>query len=288
MTTFGVKPFRYYGGKARLAPTIVSMMPEHHLYLEPFLGSAAVFCAKPTSRHELVNDLDDNLVTFFRVLRDHPDELTDALRFTPYARTEYIDCRDDPRPSGADDIEVARRFFTVVSQSFAATTGSAAGWSASIKKNVNRARSWHHQLDRLHIVAERFKNVQIECRPAWEVIDAYTADLGAATVIYCDPPYVHDTRKSGSYGYRHEMTDADHRRLAQSLHLVDATVLLSGYHGELYDEIYTDWHVHEISTYTTVGGENPKNAERSRRRTEVVWSNRPLNTQLDWLSEATG
>ena len=83
-------PFAYYGSKARLAPWIATLMGPHRVYVEPYAGSAAVLFARPTpAPYEVLNDLDGNVVTFFRTLRDQPDELIAALRLTPYSRAEF-------------------------------------------------------------------------------------------------------------------------------------------------------------------------------------------------------
>ncbi|MEO1065520.1 MAG: DNA adenine methylase, partial [Actinomycetota bacterium] len=94
-------PVRYYGGKTRLAPWLASLMPELPVYVEVFTGSAAVLLARPQVRHEILNDRDGNVVTFFRVLRDRPDELIEALQLTPYARDE----ERGPQPAGAEQVE---------------------------------------------------------------------------------------------------------------------------------------------------------------------------------------
>lgn len=272
--TATAKPFRYYGGKARLARRIVAMFPPHRAYLEPFLGSGAVICAKPPASQELVNDLDHRLVTFFRVLRDRPEELARVCQLTPYARNEYDQCRGAVDGTSTD-LETARRFFAVVSQSFAASTRANSGWSTSLARNVSPAHSMHNTITRFAAVAERLARVQIECRPAWDVIDTHGQD--PSTLIYCDPPYVHATRSGGrsrGNAYRHEMTDKDHERLAESLHATQATVLLSGYPSPLYQHLYPHWSRVEISTKTTV------TTAATRPRTEVLWSNRPLVSQL--------
>ena len=268
-------PIRYYGGKIRLAPWIVSLLPEHRRYIEPFFGAGAVFFAKHPVKDELVNDLDGTLVAFMRQLRDDPAALADACRLTPYARDELLWCRrryDEDVPQ----LERARRFFVTVSQSFASTTGSASGFSASLKKNVNRARSTHHYIDRFAQVAARLAHVHIENHDAVTIIDTHSDAPGC--LIYCDPPYVHSTRgdSDGGHGYRHEMSDEDHRRLAEALHATPATVVISGYHSDLYDDLYGGWHTLERDTYTTVGGIAHRDA-RSQERTEVLWSNVPLD-----------
>lgn len=100
-------PFSYYGGKVRLAPWIVSLLPDHRVYVEPCLGGGAVFFAKSPTEHEILNDIDGALVAFFRTLRDHPDDLIRQCEATPYARVELN--RSDPDEAGIDDLERARR-----------------------------------------------------------------------------------------------------------------------------------------------------------------------------------
>src|SRR3954468_785325 len=123
-------PFAWYGGKSRLAPAIVKLLPAHRTYVEAFGGAAAVLCAKPRAVLEVYNDIDGGLVTFFRVLRDRPDELARALRETPYSREEFARCWAT-WASIEDDLERARRWYVRCRQAFA---GSAAtvGWGYEV------------------------------------------------------------------------------------------------------------------------------------------------------------
>ena len=276
--------FRYFGGKGRLAPWIVSLIPPHVSYIEPFFGAGSVLLNKPISRHELINDLDGNVINFYRVLRDDLDALVEACRLTPYARDEFNYCKwtayaEDPHGFGPlAPVEAARRFFTVVSQSFACTTGSASGWSASTHKNVNRAKSTQHYVDRFEQVADRLRMCMIENTDAERVINLYAR---AESVVYLDPPYVHSTRgdTNGGHGYRHEMTNDAHEQLSVAAHATEATVLLSGYSSDLYDELYADWHRTDRATYSTVAGIALDSDDIKTARTEVLWSNRPIGGQ---------
>ncbi|WP_131802248.1 DNA adenine methylase, partial [Parafrankia soli] len=122
-------PFPFYGGKGRLAPWIASLLRPHQLYLEPFAGSAAVLFAKEPARHEVINDRDGGVVTFFRVLRDRPDELVRACQLSPYAREEY---RAADLTADVDDLERARRVFVRATQGFNAnglSRGRPGSWS---------------------------------------------------------------------------------------------------------------------------------------------------------------
>jgi DNA adenine methylase len=262
-------PFAYYGGKARLAPWIVSLMPPHQVYVEPCLGAGAVFFAKPPTEHEIINDLDRALVTFFRMLRDQPAELIRLCELTPYARAEHA-AADTDEP-GLDDLEVARRWWATVNQSFNKTGRHHNGFSASAAAGAGEAKSTKRRLERLHLVAARLRDAVIECRPAAELVPIFDTPR---TVFYVDPPYVADSRKNTHTAYLHEMSDDDHRHLAAVLSETRGTVLVSGYESALYDEIFAGWH----RTTTTIIKRTSNRLSATREPvTEVVWSNRPLD-----------
>jgi DNA adenine methylase len=158
-------PFAWYGGKQRMAPRIVELLPPHRTYVEAFGGAAAVLCSKTPAVLEVYNDVDAGLVTFFRVLRDRPDELERALRLTPYSREEFALCVRTWR-SIEDELERARRWYVRCRQAFA---GSAAtvGWGFEVsgaQRGGTRAGSWATSVDELERFAERFRRVQIENR----------------------------------------------------------------------------------------------------------------------------
>lgn len=100
-------PLRYHGSKWKLASWVVRHFPPHRVYLEPFGGGASILLNKPRSELETYNDLDDQVVNFFRVLRERPAELVRALELTPWSRAEY-ELSHDPTE---DALEAARRFF---------------------------------------------------------------------------------------------------------------------------------------------------------------------------------
>lgn len=260
-------PVAYYGGKSRLAEWIVNAMPPHRVYVEPFLGSGAVFFAKRRARHEILNDVDGNLVTFFRVLRDQPDELERLCRLTPYAREEYE--LADFEADGLDDLERARRWWIRINASLAKTGRNGSGFSRSVQRGSNNARTVWNRLERFRWACERLAGVTIENRTALEVI----ADNAAAdAVIYCDPPYLGETRRSSGGAYVHEFATVEqHEQLAAVLDKTPATVLLSGYPSPLYEELYGGWH--RMDRRVVIRPDLP-------HATEVIWSNRPVGEQL--------
>lgn len=273
-------PFAYYGGKGRLASWIVGLFPAHRVYVEPFAGSAAVLFAKAQSRHEIINDVDGDVVNFFRVLRTQPDDLVAMCRLTPYSRDEYSECADLEDPA-IDALERARRWWVRSSQSFGQVHKVNTGWSTSIERGSNNARSVWNRLDRFAAAAERLGPVVVENRDALEVVERYDAPDG---VIYCDPPYLGATRTSVAGGrrpngdYAHEFhTDDQHRALAAQLSVARATVFVSGYASELYEDLYAGWARVERRVLRRVS--NGRSATNSHA-TEVIWSNRDLEDRL--------
>ncbi|MCU8589344.1 DNA adenine methylase [Streptomyces sp. A13(2022)] len=273
-------PFPYYGAKGRLAPWIVGLLPrEHRVYVEPFAGSAAVLFARSRpATHEILNDLDGNVATFFRVLRDRERELVRALTLTPYSREEY---RAADLDTDLDDLERARRFFVRTTQSFNAAGAAAskrASWSNGMRRGSSQATTVADLVDRLYYVADRLRKVVIENRPAADVVTLYDAP---DVVVYCDPPYLDSTRtglRAATPGdYSHDTcSEADHRQLAEVLHGCRSAVLLSGYGSPLYDELYADWARVEVSVQRPTTN---RRGHTGSAGVEVVWSNRPLSQQ---------
>lgn len=267
-------PFAYYGGKTTLAGKIAAALPAHRHYVEPFAGSLAVLLAKPPSRMESVNDLDGDLITFWRVLRDRPADLARRCALTPHSRAEWQDCAD---LAADDDVERARRIWTRLTQ---ARTGRLArtGWRHYVDPG-NTGTAFPSYLDgyvdRMASAAARLHHVTLECRPALEIIDRYGSKPDV--LLYVDPPYLGSTR-SNDRAYRHElMSDAEHRDLAQALRRCRAGVVLSGYPSDLYDlDLYPDW---RRVTFRTGTGQGP---DGWSNRTEVLWINRTDQQPALW------
>jgi len=250
---------RYYGSKWRLAPFVIGHFPPHTCYVEPFGGAAAVLLRKPPSYVEVYNDADEQVVTFFRILRERPEELIQAIERTPFSRAELARAY---RPAG-DELEQARRFYVRAWQSRSGPSGQwRGGWrfERSDARHKTITASWN---DTRHLwaVARRLKQVCLECDDALQVIGRYDTP---ATLFYLDPPYPRATRaRWGRTGYRHELSDEGHRRLAEELHGLQGLALVSSYPSALYEELYggRGWHkaVREVRT------------EVKKTATEVLW-----------------
>lgn len=238
-----ILPFRWFGAKYSHLDDLLPLLPRTHRYVEPFGGSAAVLVNREPSPVETYNDLDGDVVTFFRVLRERREELIEALRLTPFSREELRRAVEEPRPD--DELERARRFAVRAFQTTAglAQTATPGRWAVSTTvsrgdraQNLNRARN---RLDALDDVADRLLDVQIEHRDALDVIAQHDSP---DTLFYVDPPYPHDTREATSRAYHPdlELDDDAHRELAATLAAAEADVAVSMYRSEFVDGLYLD------------------------------------------------
>lgn len=262
--------FGWYGGKFSHLDWLLPLLPNCHHYCEPFAGSAAVLLNRIPSAIETYNDLDGEVCNFFRSFRDNPDELARLIALTPFSREEFaIACTLDPDVSS---LERARRFYVRARQvrTGLAQTASIGRWANC--KNTTRAgmsgvvSRWLGGVEALPEIAQRLLRVQVENRPAIDVIKLYDAP---DTLFYCDPPYVHETRgDSSAYGF--EMTDAQHEELADTLNGVKGMVAFSNYDCPLLERLYPArrWFKNVASPKT--------NHATKGTRVEVLWTNYDL------------
>lgn len=220
-------PLTFYGGKQKLAAQIVALMPRHVAYLEPFAGGAAVLFAKPAAERETLNDVDGQIMAFWRAVRDQPEELASAVACTPYGRSEW----EASREPADDDVEAARRLLVNVDQSFSRSRES---WSppSMLKDRKGRwqPRTWQDMPRRIQVTAQRLANVCLECGDAVKMIPRW--DL-PETVIYIDPPYIGEHRTRPEKSYPHDAGPDLWPRLVDALLGIEhAAVILSGYPNE--------------------------------------------------------
>ncbi len=248
---------RYPGAKWRIARWIIEKFPAHHSYIEPFFGSGAVFFRKNPSPIETINDIDGDIVNLFRVVREEADALARAVSATPFSRAEYERCcnsySDDP-------VERARILLVRHWQGFGYRACTPSGWKRDVhgREAAYAMRNWYRLPSWLLSVVDRLKAAQIECRPALDLIQDYNHP---GVLIYCDPPYVMETRAGKQYA--NEMTDQDHVRLLEALSDHRGAAAVSGYDCELYRDMLSEdrWVRYEIDTL----------AERGAHRKEILW-----------------
>ncbi len=256
----------YPGAKWGMAKEIVSLMPPHRSYLEPFFGSGAVLFNKPPSAIETVNDIDGDIVNFFTVLRKWPEELSARIAMTPYARDVFENAYAN---IGADPLDRAYRFAIRAKMGYGLKTCKKTGFKMDVyaRERSYCVNYWNRFPDNLLEAAKRLKGVQIENRPALELIRKFNHDN---VLIYADPPYLLETR--GGKQYRHEMDEQDHVELLDTLKQHTGPVILSGYPSEMYDRELAGWSRIARKSYN-------QNADR---RTEVLWCNFEVPWLFDW------
>lgn len=260
---------RYHGGKFRLAPWVMKHFPPHRIYVEPFGGAAGVLIRKPRAYSEVYNDLDGEVCNLFRVLQDAGlrEQLVQQLVFTPYARAEF----DLAWVPAQDPVERARRLIVRAQMGFgsAGATKGTTGFRIDTKREYETAQHvWAQYPANLAAVGLRLTGVLIENRPAVDVIAAHDTP---ETLIYVDPPYIHETRvrinsKTSARGYRHEMDTADHLALLDALRAARGMVVLSGYPHPLYDDALAGWERYTTKARISAG-------RGSATRDEVLWIN---------------
>jgi len=259
---------RWHGGKFVLAPWIISHFGEHRTYVEAFGGAFSVGLRKPRSYSEVYNDLDDELVNLFRVLRDEQlgPRLLELLRLTPFARTEFLDAYE---PSSCP-LELARRMVVRSFMGFG-SDGASGEYRTGFRASSNRsgttaAHDWADYSDALPALIARVRGLTIEHDDALAVMRRHDRPT---TLHYVDPPYMKATRtranrRADSGGvYRHELTDEQHVALLETLLELEGMIVLSGYPSGLYDDALKGWR--RVTRFAMADG--------ARQRLEVLWLN---------------
>lgn len=278
-------PIRWFGGKFANRKKIIAHFPPHSLYVEPYGGGASVLLSKPPCTAEIYNDLDQEIVHLFRVLRD-PDlarQLIAQVELTPYAHQEF----DDAYQLTDEPVERARRMLVRAFMGYG-TDGALGTYKTGFRGKARRgeavpAQEWANYPVQLRTICAR-----IQSGVGLENIDAIKLmkrEDGEGVLFYVDPPYLPSTRSRGNrrkgagfHVYNHEMSEEDHVTLLEYLRTVKAMVVLSGYPSELYEKMLPDWHRTEFPAF----------ADGGRPRTEVLWLNPTAWTALEAHRERHG
>lgn len=244
-------------------------------FVEPFCGSAAVMLNRPRAKLETINDLDGEIVNFFNQLRTNAENFYAAVKATPYAREEFEAALmpDDTM----SDLERARLFYVRARQSFGSQGYVASDWGYSKNPIMSIATTWRRAHDKLPLIVDRLQGVQVECKPAVDIIERYDHE---DVLFYVDPPYYYDLQsgmEAAQQGKRMRrerenphlvMDEEEHIILLETLKEVKGRVAISGYPSALYDDLLRGWNVEErelSSSFKTQG-------ERLTR-SESLWMN---------------
>jgi len=223
-----VGPLSYIGGKNRLAKKIISLLPEHITYVEPFAGGAQVLFHKTPSNVEVLNDLDFEIVNFFRVCQWHYEELIRYLRYCLVSRKLH-QLHVATNPAGLTDIQRAGRFFYLQKTSFGGLVlKQAFHYGITHLPNYNPERI----PEIIEATHRRLQRVQIEALPYEQILEKYNRPT---TLFYLDPPYW--KRRL----YRHNFSEQDFIRLERRLHDISGKFVLSLDDQPEVRELFQNW-----------------------------------------------
>lgn len=286
------QPLKWHGGKYYLRNWIIGLMPPHLHYVEPFFGGGGILLARDPDRNwaasgseklpaalqgcsEVANDIYGELTSFWKVLQNPADfELfRQRVALTPFSQVEFEAALQffehlDPVSNQENQVERAVRFFILARQSRQGLMKD----FATLSRNRTRGRineqvnAWLSVVEGLPDVHLRLRNVLILNQDACDVIRRQD---GPNTLFYCDPPYLHETR-STTGEYQHEMSEAQHERLLETLSGIDGKFMLSGYPSRLYADRQNKhgWQCHEYQI------DNKAASGKSKElKTECLWCN---------------
>lgn len=271
---------KYPGSKWNIAGKLAELIPQHHSYVEPFFGSGALLFTKTPSAIETINDLDSDVVNLFRCIQKDAGRLGKLVASTPFSREVYDEqfvISDEAVCINA--YERAAGFLIRCWQGHGfRTNGYKVGWKNDVqgRESMYALWNWYRLPAWIMEITERLRKVQIENRPALEVIERFNFE---SVFMYLDPPYLLGTRAGKQY--KHEMTDADHEELLKAILQSKARVMISGYESDLYNEYLSNWHKEYFQSCV----------EHHGTRQEVVWINYECNRQISLdslLTEVSG
>jgi DNA adenine methylase len=255
-------PFKRFGSKGQWASKLASLLPSHQIYVEVFGGTGAVLLAKPPSTVEVFNDIDNEIVNFFQVLRTKPAELIARCFLQPYARADFQRYINEPMPN--DPVERAARYMFLTNaafryQDFREGTFSCHISSGNAKKDNSNARCWVAKVNRLIWYAMRFRDVIIENRDFEDIFRIYDRP---ETVFFCDPPYT-----QGEFAW----SPSEHERLAKCLRQLKGKFLLTIDDSPLARRCYGNFHL--ITVLDGVVSSSTRGGRKAKRMRHLVLAN---------------
>lgn len=262
---------RYYGGKSILASRIINLMPDTEGYVEGYCGGLSILINKRKCRRECANDIDKDLIRFYRFVQSYPKQILLFLKGYDFSETSFDDA--EHLVESEDPVEYASGYLIRNRMSYGGL-GNNYTWSDELRRDVPRFIStWNRVLEETFpLFADRIKNVLFVSMPAVKLLT--DTDWANDTLFYLDPPYIEETRVARNM-YKHEMTYVQHVELMDTIANHRSHIFLSGYHHKLYDERLANWTCKEYDVSVNI----PIKGQQSRR-TECLWMNRPSMLQL--------
>lgn len=250
---------------SNLSQWILTHFPENHMdmtYIEPFCGGANLLLSKKKSKIEIINDLDINVINIYRALRDEPKEFIRRLNLCKYCEETFNRACKKLKLPIEDYLDHALNEFIATRMSKSGMK-KAFAWNKTLQTtNPKDVNAWLSSVKSLPELAERLKEVFIFNKSAIEIIQAFN---GPNTLVYCDPPYLHEARVSKTV-YSSEMPTDDHIELSHILNNFDGKVIISGYASPLYNRLYKGWNIDKKKM-------NSSQKKSKDKKVEVIWKN---------------
>ena len=264
-----ISPLIWPGGKGQMMNKILKHIPDHKYYLEPFFGGGNLFFSKNKVSHETINDINSDVINFFKLLQDKNKfkQFHELLELTPYSR-EIFNESIKYKKFEHGSVKRVYYWFILLRQSF---SGKSEHWSYSLNNTDNRklfqtVSGWLNIIKLLPEIAARLKYIQIENDDFESIIKRYD---NKDCFIYCDPPYLHETRKSKKL-YEYEMRKDDHVRFLKCCNEAISKIMISGYDSYLYNEYLKSWIKKQFKVKIIM---NNSRISKNTYRTEMLWMN---------------
>lgn len=226
-------PITYYGGKQNMLRHILPKLPEHNIYVEPFFGGGAVFWAKEPSKSEIINDINNRLITFYKVLKYDFEQISMLVDETFHSRALHGISREEYKSQAEEivrPIACAWAIWTQAHQSFSSQIGSTFGYD---RKGATALRLYNKKNSFTEAYRERLKRVTIESYDALRVMKTYDSP---GTFYYIDPPYV-----SSDQGHYSGYTNESFLELLDFCSKMEGHFLLSSYPEKILEKYRRDF-----------------------------------------------
>ena len=213
-------PINRVGGKSNSCKKIVELMPEHFCYVETFFGAGWVLFNKPISKVEVINDVDSELINFWRIIQRNPEEFIKREQYEMYSRELYEEYTKDfksGKHKNMSNVERAFRYFVLIKCAFASKLHG--GWGYG--KSRNQGHAFFNEFRIINDIALRLKSVQIDNKDFQSFLEDFD---GEDTLFFVDPPYVKADIESQ---YQCSFTLHDHQRLYNTLIKIKGKFILT-------------------------------------------------------------
>ena len=264
-------PITYYGGKISMVDIILPMFPKHIHYCEPFTGGGAIFFAKPKSKGESINDIDNRVVNFYRVMKTKEKfyQLQEMIQATPHSESDYKKSKTILKDTTFSDVERAWAFWVQTNMSFGKKIGGGFTFDKKGKTTKGTANKKKDFTDKYLL---RLEKTEIFQRDAVELIKLKD---DKDTFFYCDPPYI-NTNQGHYKGY----TKENYTDLLNTLSNIKGKFLLSSYPDDILKKYVSkyNWNYEEIKMSLCAGNSKDTNGIRDKKTECLTW-NYDLNSQ---------